>query len=303
MTPHVLNMPEQIRERAAWLEQHLLGLHLGELVAELKAIHGERAAAQTLDETLGSNLPKVLAQGLSELSSSEWHSLLTQPDLLLQLQERIFIDGGDYWNHPDKTPPEVNSRVQAQWQRLEQLLSTDVSSTAPSTMLAAQTQPVSHVAWWRHPLAVSMTTAAAVLVVVSLTSAPAPQPVAAWGWNKSNILVGDLSPSEYLRRLASSAEEWTKKRPETREELLKRLGQFRDGCTQIILAKHEPLPEADRAWLRERCQKWASKLDGHRQSLEGCAPEDILNVRGEIDATVANLAKLLNERAEAAAAA
>ena len=302
MTPHVFHMPEQLRERAAWLEQHLLGLHLGELVAELQAVHGTSAASQTLEETLGTELPKVLAQGLSELPPPQWHSLLTQPFLLLRLQERIFIDGGDYWSHPDQTPPEVNARVQAQWQRLEQLLNTDAGSERQSTLLAAHTQPVSRIAWWQHPLAVSLTTAAAVILVVSLTSAPASKPATtAWGWNKSGILMGDLSASEYLRRLAASAEEWTKKRPETRDELLKRLGQFRDGCTQIILAKHEPLSEPDREWLRERCQKWAAKLDAHRQSLEGCSPEELLKVRGEIDATVADLAQKIRERSETVA--
>lgn len=293
MTLHVFKMPDQLPDQTAWLERHLMGVHLGALVAELAAIHGAVGKVVSLEDALGSDLAKVLSQGLSVLSASQLTTLLTNPDLLLQLQERVFIDGGDYWNDPAKTPAEVTSRVAAQWERIEQL----VTSREPESRSAkSDARLVSATAWWRHPALVSLATAAAVLMVVSLTSAPPTKPAAGWGWNNSGVLVSNVSAPAYLNRLASAAEEWSDKRPESREELLDRLGQYRNGCTRLILAKHEPLAEADRVWLRERCLKWAEKIDKHRQELEACPPDDVLKVRSAIDATVADLAQKLRER-------
>ena len=124
-----------------------------------------------------------------------------------------------------------------------------------------------------------------------------PQQVASteWGWNRPDVFKPDLSRAAYLERLATSAEEWKRKKPETPEALARRIVQFREGCTRLILAKHEPLTPKDGAWLRERCRVWSKKLDEQLAALESGG--DVTSVRNQVDGVVDKLAKALRERA------
>ncbi|MBY0228691.1 MAG: SUMF1/EgtB/PvdO family nonheme iron enzyme [Gemmataceae bacterium] len=91
-------MPEDLAGQTAWLEKALASRSLGRLVAELHAFHGPGpAVAPTLDALLGANLPRFLARGLAGLSAAQLRGLLTCPRLLLELHERILMEGGPYW--------------------------------------------------------------------------------------------------------------------------------------------------------------------------------------------------------------
>ena len=68
--------------------------------------------------------------------------------------------------------------------------------------------------------------------------------------------------------LPSAASDWFKKRPEEPAAVAKRITEFRQGCSMLILAKHAPLSPEDRQWLVERCRLWARKLDDHLVALE-----------------------------------
>ena len=158
------------------------------------------------------------------------------------------------------------------------------------------------IAWYRQPWIVSLATAAAVLLAVGIwqfVSPPQSQPVVAgWGWNRPGNLSGDVSAPAYLNQLADAAQEWFKQRPEGSADLARRIGEFRQGCSQLILAKHRPLSEADRAWLVERCRAWAGKLDAHLADVE--SGKDVAQVRSDTDATVRQLIDALRKRAESA---
>src|SRR5262249_35293261 len=119
-----------------------------------------------------------------------------------------------------------------------------------------------------------------------------------WGWSRSGAIDDSLSAKEYLTKLADSAEDWSKKTPATPAELAKRINEFRQGCSTLILAEHKPLPPEDKAWLVERCQAWAKKLDQHLADVE--AGKDVLEVRAEADETVSKLIKAIRGRAEKA---
>ena len=128
--------------------------------------------------------------------------------------------------------------------------------------------------------------------------------VSGWGFEKFASQVASdeatlqppLDRKAYLMQLAEAADAWTNKRPESTTELVKRLGQFRMGCSAILIADHGPLPASDRAWLRERCRSWASALDRHLAAAESMS--DPVAVRGQVDATVAKIAEALRGRAE-----
>jgi hypothetical protein len=153
---------------------------------------------------------------------------------------------------------------------------------------------------------VSLATAAVVLVGVGLagrllgvrvgSGQPEQAARVGWGWARPGALEGSGTAADYLRRVAKEAEEWSKKRPDQPTELARRIGEFREGCSALIFAPHEPLPEEGRKWLRDRCRVWAGKLDQQLTALE--AGGDAQKVRGEVDLIVRQLVKALNEKAE-----
>lgn len=290
--------PDDPAEQAGWLEQHLLGLDLAGIVSELKALGGRRTEEVTLEEVFGDLLPRVLEEGLTVLSPKQLRVLLKNPELLIQLQTRIFLDGGEHWNNLPQPEPEMQGRIERGRARLQQYVSQS-ATTAP----AAGTIPMSSrsgVAWYRHPVVVSLATAAVVLIAV-FVGRPLPttvkQPVAqGWGWSKPGALDDSLPAKDYLVKLSESAHDWFNKTPGTPEALARRILEFRQGCSTLILSEHKPLKPEDKAWLVERCQAWAKKLDQHLADIE--AGKDLLQVRGEADETVNKLMKAIRDRAD-----
>jgi hypothetical protein len=205
------------------------------------------------------------------------------------LQELILTRGGPYWDGVTARAPALDKMVDRGRQRL-----------ARETKRVSQPATVP-LRWYRRPWLVSLATAAAVLLVVvvgdRVRSALTAPPASAWGWDRPGALAENVPPDVYLARLADEAQEWFKQRPETATEVARRIGQFRQGCSTLLLAEHKPLSEAERKWLGERCRAWAEKFDQQLTALE--AGEDPLQVRDAMDATVNQLTKALRERAEA----
>lgn len=118
----------------------------------------------------------------------------------------------------------------------------------------------------------------------------------AWGFEKFAAGKPAAGREEYLRRMAAAAKEWYAKRPADAAGLARRIGEFRRGCSEIILAEHKSLPPDDRAWLKDRCQKWAAALDKHLAAVE--AGGDPVAVRAEVDDAVNKIAAALLGRAD-----
>jgi hypothetical protein len=110
-----------------------------------------------------------------------------------------------------------------------------------------------------------------------------------------------VTRKQYLTALADGAEQWRGKRPDTPQALAQRINEFRQGCSQLILADHKPLAPGDRNWLVDKCHLWASKLDVDLAALEN--GKDVLAVRAEVDQMVDKLVKTLRDRAAQPAAA
>src|SRR5207253_3173371 len=106
----------------------------------------------------------------------------------------------------------------------------------------------------------------------------------AWGWSRPGALPGDVPAPAYLDRLADAAAEWFARRPDEPLALARRIAEFRQGCSVLILAEHKPLSAEDRRWLVVRCRAWAGALDRHLAAVE--AGRDPARVRTEVDETV-----------------
>jgi len=295
-----LDIPEDSTALAAWLEQRLTGLDLGALVAELDAVHGVSAgSSETIENVLGPRRDAVLTEGLVALPREALGRLLRRPRLLLDLQELVLVEGGVHWQRLGAQAPETRVRVEQGWARLEAILRAEDRAVPGKPSIRQMPQPRR---WFERPWVVSLATAAAVLVMAvayDQTRGSVTVAQAGWGWNRPEALPQDLARGPYLEHLADDAEEWFKKRPAEPIALAKRIAEFRQGCSVLILAGHKPLPAEDRQWLIAKCRDWAAKLDAHLAAVE--AGEDPLKVRAAADETIHKLISALRGRATGAA--
>ena len=296
-----LDMPEQPDQLPAWLEQQLAGLSLGELVAELDAIHRPAAPIPVLEDVLSGALEAVAEQGLSVLTRVQIQTLLRYPSLLPELQQHLMIHGGEHWQESVRSASELQIASVRVWSRISDELKRDTDSSADDTETGAAEieaaveagQP-SEAEQRRVKLGV-VALVALVLLAFWAGRESHPEPVP-WGWQNQSAFRKTTSGNAYLEQLASAAQGWYRKRPESAEAVSERILQFRTGCNQLIFADHASLDEPDREWLVERCRAWSEKLNQHLIAVE--AGQSPLEVRAEADETVGRLIEALEKRAE-----
>jgi hypothetical protein len=291
-----LDLPDDPKGLARWLEAHLLSTDFARLVTELSAVQSESAPVNlTVRQVLGAWLPRVLQEGLCVVPPSELRRLLKHPPLLAELQELVLIEGGPYWDRVAASAPELKTIAERGRLRFDEFLQTASSSPTVEPGSARR-----QAAWQILPWIVSFTMAACVLIgVFAIQSWRASAPAATtWGWSKPDAMPANVTAATYLHALADGADEWFSKRPDDSAALAKRLGEMRQGCSQLIFAEHLALSDVDRDWLREKCRDWAAKLDAQRVALEAGA--SVQEVRAQADQIVTNLAAALRAKAKAA---
>ncbi|HEV3386103.1 MAG TPA: hypothetical protein VG097_14885 [Gemmata sp.] len=290
-----MTIPDDPARLADWLEAQLVGQNLGKLVAELRAVHGDQPTTQSLNAILGNNATTVLESGLGILPHSVLQELLRNPSLLLELQEQVLMEGGPYWSELPMSE-EFGESLERGWERLRREVVPQLAVPAPPIAL-----PTRQAGLLRKllPYAVtSLATAAAILVAFHFVPINQQQDTAkAWGWQKPDAFPTNLDRVAYLNRLADEADEWFNKRPDNVAAAAKRISEFREGCTALLLAEHSPLTPADRIWLKERCQKWSQALDSTLAKLE--ENRDVVVALGAADETAKKLSRAIRDRAAA----
>lgn len=295
-----MTIPDNPADLPGWLERHLTGLELSALVAELSAVHGANATQHPpLRDVLGNQARNVAQRGLAVLPTGTIRQLLRHPMLLLDLQAYVLEHGGAYWDRLLDADTSLDASVRGGDTRLADY----IAETIPPAAIPLRTP------WYRKPALVMVLTMAATIAAVvlipwqSLWTPPGTQEVvqSGWGWSKPGAIPEDVDAREYLNRLADGAHEWFNKTPDNAVALAERISEFRQGCSKLILAPHEPLSEDDREWLVEKCQAWAKNIDAHLTELESTG--DVAVVRVKMDETVNQLINALRNQAEKAAAA
>jgi len=303
------DIPDSDEELAGWLSRKLVSAELGEFVAELRVVSDVNGTAQpSLNETLGSQRDEVLAVGLGALPQESLRTLLRHPVLMLELQERVLTEGGEYWSKVLSENEMSGAMLQRGKSRLHEFLDGEASAS-----VIVPSQPLTQQRWF-----VAAVTAVAVLLLVliynkvtirepdapvhtSIIQLPVDNPITvptenpiidyseiappAWGWATANVLPTDGTGEEYFYVLADLAEEWFDERPGDSLGIAKRITEFRQGCSILMLSEHKPLMEADRKWLLRSCRRWADELDAHLADLED-QKKDMRRVRDEMDFTV-----------------
>lgn len=270
MTPVVLTIPDEPSALAGWLERQLVGPDFARLLAELAAVQEPPANPfPTLDELLDGFRDNVLNRGLAALPPDRLKALLRQPQLLLDLQERVLTEGSDYWTGLLRPAPASAPIVP----------STAASPGAKRGLLLT---------------VAALVVAVAALILIAVVVQPSRT---VRGWHNESVFASDAAATAYLNRLAAAVEEYRADEMEDAPALARRIGEIRDGCTRFAMARHDPLSDADRADVKARCRKWSDKLDAYRKELED-SPAQAGRIHGEVNALVEQMAHVLRAKAE-----
>lgn len=276
-----LEIPDDPQQWAPWLEEAIAGSHLGELVDELVILLDVKTEGATLTEICGPQLPAVAERGLSALSSAQIRSLLRSPQRLLDLQEWLLVEGGDYWQR-SFSAVELSTDSRAAWSRLK--LQLEQHSQPPASPRASRRN-------WMVAVA-ALATALLISVGVWLQQPSTSE----WGWNRPGVMTANVSGKEFREQLATAAEEWFQQPRDTPEQLERELVAFRRACDVLVAAPLTQLPEAEREPLRKRCRAWADKFDARLAELRG-QQRPWQEIRTDADSTVRTLANAIRNPA------
>lgn len=283
------DLPEETQELSEWLVSQLTGADLSSVVAQLSAVHADQDQDLKLETVCGDQWESILQNGFSELTQTQAQQLLTHPYLLLELQEHILLEGGEFWQKFF-----LNQNDDSEITKNKLALQEQLHSQSLNLKTVQQTVDYKRNSF-RKIAALGFVSAALIFLAFFLNQQPAAP--TGWGWNRPGALTADVPADQYLNQLADSANEWFKKPTETKAALITRLTQFRNGCETLIKAPHPQLSQEDRTWLVERCQAWAGKLDTQIVALEK-GTTDLRTADATADALINKLVKALRTRAE-----
>lgn len=257
MTILITTIPADPNEWAGWLEQHLVGLRLRDLIDELRLLPD--SASTPLKSLLNDqHLSEVRKRGLSALTVNQILALFGSPESLLELQEDVLVNGGAYWT---SLPP--TESVMPSIERVRRQLK-QTSSQDQLTVRRIEQRPSNSS---RTRFVVGLMTAATMVLIG----------VIAWRFQPSGsgsilgrpeILVNNVSSSiEYLNRIADAGSEWFDQRPTDTTQLIALLEQVSNDCQILIDAEHLPLTPAERDWFVAKCRNWRNEFDATLASL------------------------------------
>lgn len=291
----MLDLPENHSDQVRWLERAMMGPGFDRVIAELSAVFGNQSL-----ELSDAEEQSILGRGLSELTPGRFRTLLKSPTTLVKLQRTVIEFGGDYWN--SITPSDSQTAI----------LEAARPAAPPSTLRRDRPKQ----SWVSNGISAAvgaLVTAAALMILLAASRGQQNVPAglaenstpnaevnvepSSWGFekfaNSAMASATDVDREDYFANIASAAEAWSNKRPATPAALAKRLGEFRMGCSALLLADH-PLPVDDKQWLKDRCQKWATAIENHLAELEGGM--SVEEVTQRVDATVTKIAAAIKGR-------
>ncbi|MEZ6034992.1 MAG: hypothetical protein R3C17_18010 [Planctomycetaceae bacterium] len=281
MTILITTIPDEPREWAGWLEQHLVGLRLRDLVAEFRLLPG--TVAKPLNELLDrDSLTALRSEGLSALSADQLRTLFNAPDSLLELQEDVLLHGGDYW-----TTISPQAEMRQAIERVGVKLKFEKRQAGSLPHSGAGFQPAVN----RRFLFVLATTAAMLLIGLTLWQR---QPAGSGSMlGRPGLLASDVtSSSEYLNRIADAGNEWFEQQPQDSTQLMAMLQNVSHDCQILIDADHKPLTPAEREWFVTKCTNWKKAFDATLTSLQS-GSKTFDDARSEADATMTKLVNVL----------
>ena len=276
MNLNSLQIPDSLAETGIWLDDLLVSPDLVDTIVELEILAGDRLTKiQSLDGVLAGSENRVYESGLASANESVIRSLLRQPSLLLELQEKVMMNGGKYWqektNHAYST---TNAGVVLRG------LGADVSSASTSAPVDSSkpSQVVttkSNEGWnQKQVFGLVAALAAALLVMVSIWQPWGQGSTVAkanWGFSKSGLLSSDTSEAEMLEQLVDASASWHNKTPASKEQLEKRLREFDQGCKMLLNSDLPQLSATNRRAVHNACEDCRSAIAQQLSALKSGA--------------------------------
>lgn len=284
MTILITTIPDHPKEWARWLEQHLIGLSLRDLMDELRLL--PNATLKPLHSLLNEKqLAGIRQYGLSVLSIDQIRALFSSPESLLELQEDVLINGGDYWTSL-QTSAEVQDATDRVKKRLSKSPSTEERVARPTA--TSETKRIS------RSLLIALTSVAALLIIGFLTWQIQPYGSGSI-LGQPGLLANDVNSSaEYLNRIANAGSEWFNQHPRDSVELVRLLESVSNDCQILIDADHKRLTRDERIWFVGKCANWKNEFDTTLASLKS-GQLTFEAAKADVDTTMRKLVTVLRK--------
>ncbi len=256
---HVLDIPENDAELGPWLESLLVSRDFGDVVSQLAFLTQGMSPSEP-SEMSGETLEAIVNQGFSTVSQEQCRQLLKNSEVLIELNERIFENGSQYWMSKLE-PAEADEN-----QFFESTAASILGTSSPDDSRDAATElatnsPTPSSGFSRRQLLAMAASVLAILCGVYLVQNAGSESDTPWGWQSAQAMPQGVSADQYFQSLGDSAEEWFKQKSMTAETLASNLQSLSSGCQRLIDAPHESLSSDQRAWLIEKCEVWKKDID------------------------------------------
>lgn len=298
------DIPGNKEELVLWLEDMILSENFESFYNELVALYGPKQNFEISEEKFS----EIIRNGFGKLDEKIIRHIIREPDLLLNVHNKILTEGEEYWNLKALRiqPPIKAFDFKNQLFRISE-------GAAPEPNIFKK-KFISY-------LGIGVAFAAGIYLMLSDLIQPRfPKPVfiednyasksekleekaktipaldhqtqttqgkqnrgfsVAWGWAKPDAIPEVADPKQYLIALADSGNEWFKKKPLSPFEISKRILEFRAGCNVLIFAEHKCLAERDKKWFLDRCKSFAKELDDSITKIEN--GYDAGKIKNELD--------------------
>jgi hypothetical protein len=278
-----LDLPDDRSQWAGWLELQLVGLALGKIVRQLVLLGANRKPEISLREWLGESKRTILTQGLSSISEQQLQVLIRNPSLLIQLQEMVLLEGGEFWEKIPRTEEHLELAKESESKFLaslqvgtpDDLRENPTGQTENTNELnkvrTSTKQSKNNIALWATLAAV-----AAGLAIVFFNPMPARQPKAFFA--AAQLQKVGVEANQTLQQMALQIRNDWQKNSTDRGDLQEQLLAFRDSCEQLIdgplatTLRTNGLHPDQLADVQKRCKDWKAKSTALIESLAAGDP-------------------------------
>lgn len=293
MTIRMLTIPDDHIAWPDWLEQQLVGVQLHELIEELRIANAaaSREQSESLNDILtNQQLTFIAESGLGVLETSQIQRLLSDPEALLELQEHVLINGGDYW----QTIP-VGTQATNSLDRIRSRLLTHEDTNASFPLQG----PREKMAGWTSRRVAGWVVSVVVMLLVGVFAWRSQPHGSGHVLGTPGLLASKSTSSEdYLRRISDAGETWFQQDRSSTTALVTLLEDTSRDCQILIDARHNVLSPEERDWFVGKCRNWKAVFDETLASLrDGSITLEV--ARDRSDLTMMKLVSALRNGPEA----
>lgn len=316
MIAPALSLPNERTEWAVWLEQQLIGTELKKTIEQLVVLGGNNPAAISLEDWLGDDRSIVLERGLQEdFSQSRIESLVRNPTLLLELQELVLLEGGEYWlrvpmsrlqqDNADSVIKKMVSQiaqgllpvtVQTNTRSNQDLISKQAGNSDKQIVRATATAEKGNRArWWISAYIVAAAAAITLFVFNPFALFQEDRFFAAL-----ELQSAVATPQLALERMAQRVQDDWVDGLQDPKALKQQLVSFRNSCDYLIdgsLVKSlDGLPNETISDVRQRCSNWKKKSSELIAAID--SGKAVVDIQRDADKMIETLTNKLREIAQ-----